>query len=178
MGFSPYYLMYGRQPCLLVDITLGLAPCTITEPNTSNFIQKMREHAKWAQRKAEAFQAKEVQRHKQNYDKRGRAEALEVRDRVLVHATAFKGCHKIQDRWENREYVVEKWPSPNVPVYLVCPRDGEGYSWTLHRNYLLPINTNMEQGKRDKPPARVGNTTSPTLVPPVDSVPVMQDCLG
>ena len=55
-GFSPYYLMYGRQLHLLVDVTLGLAPHTITEPNTSKFIQKMRECTKWAQRKAEAFQ--------------------------------------------------------------------------------------------------------------------------
>ena len=56
-----YYLMYGRQPHLLIDVTLGLVPCTITEPNTSKFIQKMREHAKWACKKAEAFQAKEAQ---------------------------------------------------------------------------------------------------------------------
>ena len=72
---------------------------------------------------------------------------------VLVHVPAFKGCHKIQDRWENREYVVEKWPYPSVPVYVVCPRDGEGCSQTLHRNYLLPINSNMEQGKMDEPMA-------------------------
>ena len=120
--------MYGRQPHLLVDVTLGLAPCTITEPSTSKFIQKMREHAKWAKRKAEAFQTKEVQRHKWNYDKRGRAVALEVGDTVLVCVITFKGCHKIQDRWENREYVVEKWPYSDVPVYVVCPRDGEGHS--------------------------------------------------
>ena len=65
MVFSIYYLMYGRQPQLLVDVTLGLASHTITEPYTLNFIQKMREHTKWAQSKAEAFQAKEVQRHKE-----------------------------------------------------------------------------------------------------------------
>ena len=56
--------MYGKQPHLPVDVTPGLAPCTIMEPNTSKFIQKMREHPMWVQRKAEAFQAKEVQRHK------------------------------------------------------------------------------------------------------------------
>ena len=131
----------------------------------------MREHTKWSQRKAEAFQAKEAQRHKQNYDKRGRAAALEIGDTVLVCVTTFKGCHKIQDRWENWEYVVEKWPFPNVPVYVVCPRVGEGCSQTLHRNCLLPINSNMEQGEMDKPMAGVGDTTSPTPVPPVDSVP-------
>ena len=56
----------------------------------------------------------------------------------------------MQDRWENREYMVEKQPYPNIPVYVVCPRDGEGHSWTLHSNYLLPINSNMGQGKADE----------------------------
>ena len=59
-GFSTYQLMYGSQPHLPVEVTLGLAPHTITEPNTSKFIQKIRESARWAQRKAEAFQAKEA----------------------------------------------------------------------------------------------------------------------
>ena len=142
-GYSPYYLMFGRQPHLLVDVALGLAPHTITEPNTTKFVQKLREQTKWAYKKAEAFQAKEAQRHKHNYDKKSRTVALEVKDMVLVHVNAFKGCHKMQDRWENREHVVEKQPYPNLPVYVVCPRDGEGHGQTLHRNYLLPINSNM-----------------------------------
>ena len=155
-GFSPYYLMFGRQPCLPVDVALGLAPCTPSWSQTlQNLFKSLREHTKWAHEKAEAFQAKEAQRHKQNYNKRSRAVALEVGDMVLVHVTAFKGCHKMQDRWENREYVVEKWPYPNIPVYVVCPRDGEGCSQTLHRNYLLPINSNMGQGKADESEERV-----------------------
>ena len=91
MGFSPYYLMFGRQPRLPVDVTLGLAPHTIMEPNTTKFAQKLRDRNKWAQKKAEAFQAKEAERHKRNFDKKGKAAALEVRDMVLVHVTTFKG---------------------------------------------------------------------------------------
>ena len=92
-----------------------------------------------------------------------------VRDTVLVHVTAFKGCHKMQDRWENREYVVEKQPYPNLPVYVVCPRDGEGHSQTLHRNYLLPINSNMGQDETDGSEERVQNNTSLTPAPSVSS---------
>ena len=162
--------MLGRQPHLPIDVALGLAPCTITEPNTSKFIQKLKECTKWAHGKAEAFQAKEAQRHKWNYNKRSRATALEVGDMVLVQVTTFKGHHKMQDRWENREYVVEKWPYPNIPVYVVCPRDGEGHSWTLHRNYLLPINSNMGLGKADESEERVKNNTSLTQAPSADNI--------
>ena len=159
--------MFGRQPCLPVDVALGLVPHTITESNTTNFVQKLREQTKWAHNKVKAFQAKEAKRHKQNYDKKGRAVALEVRNIVLVHVTAFKGCHKMQDRWENREYVVEKWPYPDLPVHAVCPRDGKGCSQTLHRNYLLPINSNMGQDETDGSEDRVKNNTSLTPVPSV-----------
>ena len=91
--------------------------------------------------------------------KKGRAAALEVGDTVLVHVTAFRGQHKMQDRWENREYVVEKWPYPNLPGYVVCPRDGEGHSQALHRNYLLPISSNMEQDETDGSEDRVKKIT-------------------
>ena len=43
---------------------------------------------KWAHKKAKAFRAKEAQCHKQNYDKRSKAAALEVGDTILVHVRA------------------------------------------------------------------------------------------
>ena len=168
-GFSPYYLMFGRQPRLLVEVMLGLAPRTITEPNATKFAQKLRDRNKWAHKKAKAFQAREAERHKRNFYKKSKAAALEVGDTVLVHVTAFKGRHKMQNRWENSEYVVEKWPYPDLPVYVVCPRDGEGHSQTLHRNYLLPISSNMGQHETGEPEDRVENDTALTPALSVDS---------
>ena len=64
------------------------------------------------------------------------------------------------------------WKSGPIPMCLYAtPRDGEGCSWILHRNYLLPINSNMEQGKMDKPMVGVQNSISPTPVPSVDNAP-------
>ena len=50
---------------------------------------EMWECVKWAHKKAEIFRAKEAQCHKQIYDKRSKAVALEVGDMVLVYVTAF-----------------------------------------------------------------------------------------
>ena len=71
--------------------------------------------------------------------------SLRTRDTVLVHVTTFKGQHKIQSRWENREYVVEQQPYPNLPVYMVHPIDWEWHNHTLHQNFLLPISHNLGQ---------------------------------
>ena len=49
----------------------------------------MREWVNRAQKKAEAFQAKEAQHHKKNYDKQSEAVPLEVGDMVLVCVTTF-----------------------------------------------------------------------------------------
>ena len=120
-------------------------PRVHTTPTSTKYVQKWREHIRWAHRKADEFKQKEVQCLKQNYDGHSGAVALREGDTVLVHVTTFKGRHKIQNQWENREYVVEQWPYPNLPVYVVYPRNREGCSQTLYRNYLLPISNNLEQ---------------------------------
>ena len=73
---------------------------------------------------------------------------------------------------------MEKWPYPNVPVYVVCPRDGEGHSQTLHRNYLLPISPNLEQSEMDKPVAGVENDASLTPALPVSDAPAGAELSG
>ena len=83
--------MYGRQPNLPIDVTLGFAPNLVMAPISNKYIQKLREHVSWAHRKGNQFQQKEVQHHKQNYDKCSRAVALKEGDMVLVHVTTFKG---------------------------------------------------------------------------------------
>ena len=91
MGFSPYFLMYGRQPNLPIDVTLGLAPKLVTTPNSTKYVQKIREHIRWAHQKADQFQQKEAWHHKQNYDRQSRTVVFKEGDTVLVHVTTFKG---------------------------------------------------------------------------------------
>ena len=72
------------------------------------------------------------------------AVSLKLQHRVPVYFITFKSQHKIQNRWENTECAVEPQAYPEIPVYVVHPTDGEGHSHTLHRNYMLLINDNIE----------------------------------
>ena len=74
-GFSLYFLIYWRQPCLPIDVTLGLAPKLVTAPTSTKYVQRLREHIKWVHRKANQFHQKEAWCHKQNYDRCSRAVA-------------------------------------------------------------------------------------------------------
>ena len=73
-----------------------------------------------------------------------RGATLDVGDLVLVKQTAWKGRHKIQDRWESGEYQVVGQPTPGVPVYTVKRITG-GKTRVLHRNLLLPLKGRIRQ---------------------------------
>ena len=55
--------------------------------------------------------------------------------------------------------MVERQPYSNVPVYVVCPRNGEGHSWTLH------------WADEDASMAGVEYTSTSAPVPSVDVMP-------
>ena len=64
------------------------------------------------------------------------------------------------------------WRSSPIPTYQCmwyAPGMGKGTAQTLHRNYLLPISSNMGQDKTGEPEDGVENDTDLTPVPSVDS---------
>ena len=72
--------------------------------------------------------------------------ALDIGDLVLVKETAWKGKHKIQDRWESDEYQVIDQPTPGIPVYKVKCIAG-GRTRVLHCNLLLPLQGRLRQSE-------------------------------
>ena len=83
-------------------------------------------------------------KHKELYDRKCRGAALGIGDLVLVKKTAWKGKHKIQDKWESDEYQVIEQPTPGIPVYKVKCIAG-GRTRVLHCNLLLPLQGRLRQ---------------------------------
>ena len=144
-GFSSYFLLFGRKPRLPVDVEFGLQRGGQRgSPGESNYISQLKRRLQFAYRKAKCMAQKQQARYRGLYNLRCRGATLSVGDLVLVKQTAWKGRHKIQDRWEDREYQVVDQPTPGIPVYTVKSLAG-GQTKILHRNLLLPLQGRLRQ---------------------------------
>ena len=141
-GFSPYFLMFGRHPRLPIDFQLGLSREGVGHISKSKYIQKLQKRLQFAYDRAEALAKQEAARQKL-YDRRCKGVQLLPQDLVLVKKVAWTGRHKIQDRWEEGEYVVVAQPDPSIPVYKVKSVNG-GDIRILHRNLLLPLGVQLK----------------------------------
>ena len=149
-GYSPFYLLFGRHPRLAIDWEWGLHRKGCRTVSKSKYLQKLHHRIKCAYKQAQAHANKEADRHKRIYDRKCRAVQLHPGDLVLVKVVAFKGRHKIQNRWESGEYVVLQQPDPIIPVYVVKPAEG-GKQRVLHRNLLLPIGARVDSSGAEYP---------------------------
>ena len=137
--YSPYFLMFGRQPRLPVDFEMGL-PVDILGDNCSKirYVQKLKQRLDFAYKKAKEMSQKQAQKYKSSYDRKVKGSQLRENDIVLVKRVAWKGRHKIQNKWEPSEYIVIEQPNLKVPVYKVKSLE-DGKIKILHRNMLLPL---------------------------------------
>ena len=80
------------------------------------------------------------------YDRRSKDVVFNPGDLVLVRVVKLTERHKIQDKWEQEEYVVYvvvSQPDLFLPVYRVRPISGSNVR-TLNTNLLLPLDLQMK----------------------------------
>lgn len=170
-GYSPYFLMFGRNPRLPIDVRMGLTP----DPDPDNtktprgFAKKLQDRLKEAHRLASAKADKRAAANKRRYDTKVRESVLLAGDRVLVRNVRIRGKHKLADRWERTIYVIVRQPNEDIPVYVIQQEDGQGRERTLHRNLLLPcpFETRAAQPRvtfvppKPRPRTRIRSATQP-----------------
>ncbi|XP_070573293.1 uncharacterized protein [Ptychodera flava] len=137
--FSPYYLMFGREARLPIDLCFGVSPDEYTKHDYLQYVEDLKSRLKGAYELAENEAKKKALANKRRYDSKVRGSDLLVGDRVLIRNVGLIGKHKLADRWKPDVHVVEKRLDDNLPVYVVKPETGNGVERTLHRNMLLPI---------------------------------------
>ena len=169
-GYSPYQLLFGREPRLPVDIAFGLKDTPEDEVTYMEYITDLQKNVQEAFEKVQKNADKARQKQKSVYDLKAKAAKLEIGDRVLVKILAFDGKHKIADKWTKDIYIVTDIPNVNIPVYKVEREDGKGGERMLHRNNLLHLGSCLadEVKEPDKSKASVdseGLTNSSRATP-------------
>ena len=127
-GFSPYRLMFGRDPKLPVDIEFGLnSESNPQNHDYSKFVDSLNKQLEYAWQLASEQQSKMASKQKLNYDIKQRGARLEIGDRVLIRNVGLKGRNKLADKWQEVAYVVKGQSNPDIPVFIVSPEgDGNG----------------------------------------------------
>lgn len=164
--YSPYQLMFGRQPRLPVDIAFGLSSEGSSKLSHSEYVKKLTESLTESYRLATEHSMKNALQNKRRFDSKVRESTLEAGDRVLVRNVGIRGKHKIADRWSETIYTVVK-QIQDSPVYVVVPEHTSGPERVLHRDLLLPCGflpstvkevhprESKSRQKRDHPPLPV-----------------------
>ena len=96
-GYSPYYLLFGRRPRILVDFQF---PTHRDPPHTTSMAQlvaTMQERLKEAFEVARQLTSEEAARQCRYYDKTAGAISLQPGDVVMVRTDQFVGKRKVKD---------------------------------------------------------------------------------
>lgn len=161
-GYSPYQLMFGRQPNLPIDIAFGLDKPTGRGETHSQYVKGLRDSLTESYKIAIEHSEKTASYNKQRFDNKVRESKLEVGDRVLVKNVGLRGKHKISNRWTNTVYKVIK-QIENLPVYVVAPFDDVGPERVLHRDLLLPCGFLSVAKEQPEPITQTETRTSKRL---------------
>ena len=120
-SFSPYYLLFGRNPRLPIDVMLSTYNGNnYEEPDCQKYTKE------WSERMTKAFKiASENTKNrrlsnKKLKDKRATLAPLEIGGRVLVRNLLERGGPgKLRSFWEHKIYIIKEKKDDNGLVYAV-----------------------------------------------------------
>ena len=139
--YSPFFLMFGRQPRLPIDIFLG------RDPNYTASVEAVKLRLEEAYKAASDAARKAARKQAGQYNKKIRGHGLQAGDTVLLKNIGLKGKQKLADKWQAKPFVVVDQPNTDIPVYKI-QRDQE--TRMIHRNLLLPVQLPFDLPETDQ----------------------------
>ena len=132
-GFTPYSLMFGREPMVPLDHLLNRTRRSWDEDvirQQAEFIRRTHEIAAQRLRRA-------AETNKRQYDKKAKACPLSTGDAVLIKQEAFTKRHKLANHFQERQFVVvgSNKEKDVVAVRPTCTQGGTE-KW-LNRSSLI-----------------------------------------
>ena len=142
-GFAPYFLMFGRDPKIPIDLELNL-PSDQEEVTPKTYVDRLKQKMEWAFEKAQENIQRDMMSRKKYHNKSVRCHKVEEGDLVLLRDKKLKSNYKIADKWEAGVYeVVSK--KEGSPVFEIRHL-GTGARQTIHRNMIHPARSVVREG--------------------------------
>ena len=146
-GYSPFYIMFGAEPQLPVDILLDRKDeSTCTGDNGHDLDKWLTAHQtrlRFAWEKAGERTQQAAQQRKVRHDAKTYAPGIDIGDMVYLRKRVL-GRNKIQDAWESVMFLVDEVPTDEWGPFTVSRADGTGHPRKVHRReiQLCPISNN------------------------------------
>ena len=145
-GFSPYYLLFGRNSRLPVDLMFESVLVSQKSSSRKDYVGQWEKGMREAYEIAAENSKKAAFYNKSHHDKRIPGMALKPGDRVLVRNLHERGgTGKLRNYWEEKVNVVID-RRKECPVYVLKAEDGSGVERILHHNLLLPCDMLLFEG--------------------------------
>ena len=136
-GYSPYFLMFGHQPRLPVDLLFLTVRWDENSRTTDEYVMSLYDKLKSALASARDTAILEAQRQKRHYDHKAGAVELHPGDKVLVKLDVFRGqWWKLKNQWGDALCMVVKHVADRIPAYKV-ENDANKKRQVLHWARLL-----------------------------------------
>ena len=136
-GYSPYYLMFRRQPRLPIDLLFPTRRTQMLTRTIDEYVFSLYDRLRESLVIAQDCAVKEAQRQKWLYDRKVGAIELRPGDHVLVRLDAFIGQRrKLKNRWGDDLHTVVCRVAEGIPAYVV-KNNRTGKKKVVHRARLL-----------------------------------------
>ena len=122
-GFSPFFLMFGREPRVPLDLFLGEQQEEWQAQMPSDWLANHLKRLRVAHHKAGEHTKRLASKRKESHDQGNSSPDLCVGD-LVVTRQRYRGRCKIQDYWGERVYTVTGVPGPHGGPFTVAPQDG------------------------------------------------------
>ncbi len=129
-GFTPHFLMFGREARLPVDICFGVSADNTSPVSYSKYVSIIKQELQAAYQLAQATAEKMNNSNKPRYNQKV-YHSLNVGDIVLIRNLGLKGKQKLAGRWSANPHVVESQLS-GIPVYCLKPVDSNELAKVMH----------------------------------------------